>query len=179
MNTYPSHPTIALRAMEPADVDRLYLWENDPGIWQFGGMRAPVSRHQLWEYADSYDANPFSSGQLRLVIDICHDDGKREPCGTADLYDIDPANSRAMVGIMVAPEFRGKGIAAGALEMLGDYCRDILGLSTLAADVPADNLPSMHLFGGKARYSLIGERPGWFRRGGSFVACAMFQKSLF
>lgn len=168
---------VRLRAMEPGDVDRMYLWENDRGIWPFGGTRAPISRHQLWEYANNYDANPFSAGQLRLIIETATEDAT-EPCGTLDLYDIDPVNSRAMVGIMVAPQWRGHGIATRALTLAGEYCRDTLGLATLASEVAADNSPSITLFEEKAGFTRVGTRPSWFRRGDRFVASILFQKKL-
>ena len=59
---------IYLRAPEPEDVDRLFLWENDSedglhGHW----ARAPLSRFQIWEYVNSYDANPTTQDGLRLM----------------------------------------------------------------------------------------------------------------
>lgn len=190
---------VRLRALEPEDVDRLYIWENDRDMWPFGGTRAPLSRHQLWEYATNYDANPFAAGQLRLIIELAttpdnalpqnsqssqssHNSHNSHsspiPCGVIDLYDIDPVNYRAMVGIMVAPQWRSRGIATRALELVGEYCRDILGLATIASEVASDNLPSIRLFGGKAAYRQVGERPSWYRRGERFVSALLFQKQL-
>lgn len=190
---------VRLRALEPEDVDRLYIWENDRDMWPFGRTRAPLSRHQLWEYATNYDANPFAAGQLRLIIEHAtapdnaipqssqssqytqssqNSQSSLIPCGIIDLYDIDPVNSRAMVGIMVAPRWRSRGIATRALELVGEYCRDILGLATIASEVASDNLPSIRLFGEKAAYRQVGERPSWYRRGDSFVSALLFQKQL-
>lgn len=193
---------VRLRALEPEDVDRLYIWENDRDMWPFGGTRAPLSRHQLWEYATNYDANPFAAGQLRLIIELAtapdnaipqssqssqssqnsqnsqNSHSSPIPCGVIDLYDIDPVNSRAMVGIMVAPQWRSRGIATRALELVGEYCRDTLGLATIASEVASDNLPSIRLFGGKAAYRQVGERPSWYRRGERFVSALLFQKQL-
>lgn len=190
---------VRLRALEPEDVDRLYIWENDRDMWPFGGTRAPLSRHQLWEYATNYDANPFAASQLRLIIGHAtapdnaipqssqssqytqssqNSQSSLIPCGIIDLYDIDPVNSRAMVGIMVAPRWRSRGIATRALELVGEYCRDILGLATIASEVASDNLPSIRLFGEKAAYRQVGERPSWYRRGDSFVSALLFQKQL-
>lgn len=193
---------VRLRALEPEDVDRLYIWENDRDMWPFGGTSAPLSRHQLWEYATNYDANPFAAGQLRLIIEHAtapdnaipqssqssqytqssqnsqNSQSSLIPCGIIDLYDIDPVNSRAMVGIMVAPQWRSRGIATRALELVGEYCRDILGLATIASEVASDNLPSIRLFGGKAGYRQVGERPSWYRRRERFVSALLFQKQL-
>lgn len=196
---------VRLRALEPEDVDRLYIWENDRDMWPFGGTRAPLSRHQLWEYATNYDANPFAAGQLRLIIELAaapdnalpqnsqssqssqssHNSQNSQnshsspiPCGVIDLYDIDPVNSRTMVGIMVAPQWRSRGIATRALGLVGEYCRDILGFATIASEVASDNLPSIKLFGEKAAYRQVGERPSWYRRGDRFVSAVLFQKQL-
>ena len=60
---------IRLRAPEPSDLDRMYIWENDPALWPFGSAMAPFSRKQLSDYIESYDGDIFASRQLRLVIE--------------------------------------------------------------------------------------------------------------
>lgn len=175
-NMIPSD-SVRLRALEPSDTDCLYLWENNPELWPYGSVRAPMSRHQIWEYATGYDANPFSAGQLRLIIEIIDCDSDATPCGIIDLYDIDPLNSRAMVGIMVTEPHRRNGVASRAVSMLSDYCRDILGLTTIAAEVPADNVPSAALFQATG-FEEIGRRPSWYRRRDRFVAAILYQKDL-
>lgn len=168
---------VVLRAVEPADVDTLYIWENDRTLWPFGNTRAPISRYQLWAYARNYDANPLSDGQLRLIIDLRSPAGP-EPCGILDLYDIDPHNSRAMTGIMIARAYRRRGIALLALQQLGEYARTSLNLRMLGADVAADNLPSLSLFA-KAGYTLTSRRPDWFLRpDGTYIPCEQFSLKL-
>jgi diamine N-acetyltransferase len=194
MQTAIQPSDLNLRAIEPTDVDKLYLWENNPEIQQAGGVRAPMSRHQLWEYANNYDANPFSAGQLRLIIELkptadgsqatdsqnkATAEGGQQPtvCGVVDLYDVDAVNLRAMVGIMVAPQYRNRGIASGALTLLEAYCRDLLGLHSLGAEVAADNQPSLALFS-RCAYSHVGTRPQWYRRRNRFVDARLLQKPL-
>jgi diamine N-acetyltransferase len=194
MQTAIQPSDLNLRAIEPTDVDKLYLWENNPEIQQAGGVRAPMSRHQLWEYANNYDANPFSAGQLRLIIELkptadgsqatdsqnkATAEGGQQPtvCGVVDLYDVDAVNLRAMVGIMVAPQYRYRGIASGALTLLEAYCRDLLGLHSLGAEVAADNQPSLALFS-RCAYSHVGTRPQWYRRRDRFVDAHLLQKPL-
>ena len=116
-------PEVKLRAPEPTDTDRMYLWENDPEMWRFGYSPAPLSRQQIWEYISNYNADPFTASQLRLMIDS---DG--ETVGTADLYDIDIRHRRAFVGIMIAPAYRRKGNAMAALKALQTYCAENIGL---------------------------------------------------
>ncbi|MDE6165307.1 MAG: GNAT family N-acetyltransferase [Muribaculaceae bacterium] len=121
--------TIKLRAPEPDDVDRLYMWENDAegglhGHW----AHAPLSRFQIWEYVNNYDANPATAGAVRMMV-IAGD----ETVGTVDLYDMDLYNRRASVGIYIDPKRRGKGIGQSALEAIERYACDTLGLHTLVA----------------------------------------------
>ena len=74
---------LRLRAPEPDDVDRMYIWENDPDMWRYGYSPAPLSRHQIWEYVDTYDADPLSHPELRLMIQTASD-----TVGSVDLYNL-------------------------------------------------------------------------------------------
>lgn len=151
---------IRLRALEPSDVDCLYLWENNPEMWRYGFSPAPLSRHQIWEYVQQYDANPLTQQQLRLMID---NDGKA--VGTVDLYNIDIRNRHAFVGIMVASEHRRKGLGFKALQLIEDYCRHNLALKRIAATVAGDNEASIGLFV-KAGYEPTALIPNWIYREG-------------
>ena len=42
--TYLTGKKIALRAIEPEDLDDLYRWENDSSLWIYGCTIAPFSR---------------------------------------------------------------------------------------------------------------------------------------
>lgn len=170
--TLSSGSRLRLRALEPTDVDKLYLWENSPEMWQFGFFQAPYSRHQIWEYVSNYDSNPLNSGQLRLMIDI---DG--ETAGAVDLYNIDATNSRAMIGIMVSEQYRRHGIGLAAVNLMGNYASEILSLRQLAALVAEDNIQSISLFK-NAGYKHTATLPSWIKRTGSFVAAQLFQKLL-
>ena len=45
---------IALRALEPTDLDTLYRWENDSRLWYASDTVAPYSRAALWQYLENY-----------------------------------------------------------------------------------------------------------------------------
>lgn len=132
---------VTLRAMEPTDIDTLYIWENDPLLWPYGDRRAPLSRLQLTEYVNNYNANPFADGQLRLMISA-----EDKTVGAVDIFEVDAVNRRAGVGIMVAKRYQGHGYARAALNALMHYCRECLGLTQLWCVVAVDNEPSMRLF---------------------------------
>lgn len=168
------HPSdIILRAVEPEDVDSLYLWENCDESFAHGALRAPLSRHQLWEYAQNYDADP-TRGELKLIVSS---PDNRRPLGIVDLYDIDLRHGHAMVAVYVASDNRRRRFALNALKRVENYCLNVLSLSTLAAMVAHDNLPSLSLFN-KAGYSQAGSLSGWLRRPEGDVDVAIFQKQL-
>lgn len=169
----PTHSSLTLRAPEPQDVDRMYLWENDPEMWRYGCSPAPLSRHQIWEYVNNYDADPLAASQLRLIMD-----SPEGAVGAIDLYDIDMRNRRAFTGIMTAPAHRRKGYALEALRLMAEYCLHNLGLERIAATVAADNRPSLELFR-KSGFAEAAILPSWVRRGSkSFVDAHLFILTL-
>lgn len=154
-----SNDKITLRAPEPADIDSLYLLENDPRIWLDGATLAPLSRKQLWDYNSAYDGDIVAAGQLRLVITLSE---IGELAGVIDLYDYDKIARRAYVGIVVKEQYRRRGIAAEALRLVVDYARRRLVMRQLAAIVRADNVASEHLFAA-CGFVTTGRFPDWLR----------------
>lgn len=148
---------LKLRALEPEDADMMFAAESDEAAWKYSDYLAPLSRELLSQYALTYDADPLRSGQLRLIIDL---DGC--PAGILDLFDISPRHLRADIGIYILPEFRGKGLAAIALEEAQNYCRVRLCLHQLTATVADSNIPALKCFK-KANFSPNGSRPDWLR----------------
>lgn len=169
--------SVKLRAVEPIDADMMYEVENDSGCWRYGETIAPISRRIIREYALTYDADPFSARQLRLIIT-----SKSEGCscqaGVVDLYEIDPIHRRAFVGIYILPSFREKGIAGAALHLLEDYARNTLRLRKLAARIESINLSSIRLFeeAGFEKSALLTD---WFSLAeGGFSDLLIYTKSI-
>ena len=79
----------------------------------------------------------LSSGSLRLYA---------LPYGCVDLYNYDPLNRRAAVGIMVSTEYRRKGHALSMLRELEKLSATHFQLHTLYADIAASNSASVALF---------------------------------
>jgi diamine N-acetyltransferase len=100
------------------------------------------------------------------------------PVGFVDLFDFDPVNLRAGVGILICDERdRRKGYAAEALELVSDYASAVLHLHQLYATVEIDNIASIELFRG-AGFSQSGIRRDWIRRCDSWCDEILFQKIL-
>ena len=97
-----------LRGLEPKDIDLLELTENDESLWHLSSTVTPFSRYQLEQYILNANSDLYESKQLRLVIS--RDDG--EALGFIDLYNFDPLNMRAGIGIIIVNQRdRGKGYA--------------------------------------------------------------------
>ena len=108
------HDHISLRALEPEDLEILYLWENNTAVWQLSGTLVPYSKYVLKQYLQNAGKDIFELKQLRLIIELREE---KRPVGAIDLFDFDPYHKRAGVGVLIADQSdRGKGYAREALE---------------------------------------------------------------
>lgn len=164
-----------LRAVEPSDVDVMYVWENDAEMWRVSSSTAPCSHRALVELVDSMRYDIYAARQLRLIIEKSE---CGEAVGAVDLYDFDPQNLNAGVGILVYPESqRGKGYASEAIEMVERYAREVLHLHQLWCCVGAENMASVALFEG-AGFERIGVKREWRRTANGYEDEIMFQKII-
>ena len=143
---------VFLRAVEPSDIDHLFLWENDPEIWHISNTTEPFSRFKLEQYVLSTDQDIFSSRQLRLIICLKENN---QPIGSVDLFDFDPINHRAGIGILLDAASRGKGLASESLDLFIHYCFEVLQLHQLYCNILPSNQPSLDLF----------QKKGFFKSG--------------
>ncbi len=137
---------IKLRALEPEDLQYIYKWENNSAIWRVSETTSPYSKFVIKQYLANIDKDIYEAKQLRLMIDVYDQEVWQATVGTVDLFDFDPFNNRAGIGIMLEEHHQGKGIAAETLELLIQYCFDFLHLKQLYCHIPADNAPSLKLF---------------------------------
>lgn len=165
---------IRLRAVEPEDAELMWDVESDSSQWILNGMSAPLSRQNILDYALSYDADPMSARQIRLIIENKTD---KEVVGIADIYDISPSHRHAFVGIYILPSKRRQGLAVKSLGILEDYAFRLLNINHLAARIMAGNGASIILFQ-KAGYTRRGEIPSWFLCGNEFIPLLLYSKIL-
>ncbi len=151
---------VRLRALEPEDVDLLYKWENDTNVWKMSNTLAPFSRHILRQFIDSQKFDVFETRQLRLIIE---ERVENRPVGAIDLFDIDPYNRRAGVGILIYDKRDTcQGYASSALQLLIRYCFMVLGLNQIHCNVLSDNTSSLNLFRSKG-FLTVGTKREWVR----------------
>lgn len=136
---------VLLRAIEPKDIEVLYKWENDAEIWNVSGTTSPFSKYTLQQYIETCNNDIYTNKQLRLAIDLKNENHKTIGC--IDLFEFDPNNRKAGVGILIGDKGeRRKNYATEALKLLIDYSLNILHLHQLYCHVHASNQASVRLF---------------------------------
>lgn len=165
-----------LRALEPQDIDVMYGWENDTDLWRVSGTMAPFSRHSLMRFIEEQQYDIYASRQQRLAIEA-DVDGEAKAVGAIDLFDFDPQNLRAGVGIVISAEYRQAGYAKDALRTLATYVKNVLHMHQLWCSIGADNDASIRLFQG-AGFVECGCRREWILTADGAIDEILMQKIL-
>lgn len=150
---------VFLRALEPEDLDFLFTVENDEQFWEVSATNVPFSRYLLRQYLDNSHRDIYDVKQLRLVISQYD----HTPLGFIDIFDFDPKNQRAALGILIqSTANRNKGFGFESLQLLCNYCFVQLGLHQVYVNVGADNSSSKLLFE-KAGFKCTARKKDWIK----------------
>ena len=168
---YLQNGNFKLRALEPEDLELLYIWENQPELWTNGNTLQPYSRYILKEYIAYSDKTIYEKQQLRLMIERTTD---ATIIGTIDLFDFDAHHSRAGVGILIDKPFQKQGFGQQTLNLLIEYAFGFLHLNQLYAHISTANQESISLFQ-NCGFTLSGTLKQWFRQPYGYDDVAIFQ----
>lgn len=147
--------TLALRALEPEDLEVLYAWENQREWWFEGSTVQPWTRETLKRYIAQIQ-DIYTDRQLRLMVTL---DG--EPVGLFDLYEYEPRHARAGIGILIGEDgLRGQGWGTRALAAGVQYAQQQLLLRVLYAHVAESNAASKALFA-SGGFQRVATFPAW------------------
>ena len=156
---------IKLTALEPLHIDVLCQWENDTSIWKVSNTLTPFSKYVLEQYISNSNLDIYTTKQLRLMIS----NNDNIFVGCIDLFDFDPTNRKAGIGILIAEnKNRKKGYASEALSLLIEYSFQILNLHSLYCNITVDNIPSLSLFQ-KHNFEIVGTKKQWIRNGNQWL----------
>ncbi|MBO4549742.1 MAG: GNAT family N-acetyltransferase [Bacteroidaceae bacterium] len=161
---------LKLRAVEPEDLDLMYLIENDTELWPCGQASVPFSHYALKQYIAESSNDFFHDRQSRLVLETA----EGISVGFVDLQNYDPLHHRAEVGIVVVPEQQRKGLATEALRLLAQYVSSHLGIHQLYALVPEDNTASIALFK-KCGYKATATLQDWLNSPKGWQSVVIYQ----
>jgi len=130
---------IVLRPLQNSDFDFLRRIENNTDNWQFGSEKKEYSDKELSTYIANAKTDIKIAKQYRFVIDL-----NSTPIGFIDLFDY--TTNSAGVGVIVVENYRNKGFAKQALDLLSDYAFSTINLFKLHCAIAKDNLASIKLF---------------------------------
>ena len=162
-----------LRAIEPEDLDVMYILENDPRMEDCTSTTVPLSRYALHQYIVESSGDLYRDAQVRLAI---LDPLISATCGFLDITDFVPRHRRAQIGIALMQDAMGRGLATEALKEASDYARR-QGVSQLYAIVATNNASARALFL-RAGYSEACVLTDWLLMGGQYVDAVLYRRSL-
>jgi diamine N-acetyltransferase len=151
--------SIFLRALESTDLELIYALENNMEIWQVSNTLTPFNKDVIELYLHAAHQDIYTNKQLRLMI--CLND-LNTAIGTIDLFDYDPMHLRVGIGILIFDEFRKRGYAFEAIELIKQYCKNTLLLNQLYCNISESNAESISLFE-KSGFEKIGLKKQWNR----------------
>lgn len=162
---------VLLRAVEPEDLDFVLEVENTEDFWEISSTRVPYSRYLIKKYIQNSHRDIYEVKQLRLMI--CN---HQSNClGMIDIFDLDPKDRKAALGILIASEdHRRKGYGGEVLSLVSSYCFSHLGLHQVYANVTADNEASIRLFE-KSGFHKAGVKKDWVLINGKFKDEVLYQ----
>lgn len=148
---------IYLRALESTDLELLYSSENNTSIWKVSNTLTPFSKDILELYLHSAHQDIYTNKQLRLMISLNHN---HTPIGTIDLFEFEPMHLRVGVGVLIFEEFRKKGYAFEAIELVKKYVQETLLLNQIFCNISISNKESIALFE-KCNFKMVGVKKSW------------------
>lgn len=155
---------IRLRALEPSDLEVLYIWENDPDVWRVSGTLSPISRERLAHFIEEQSYDIYTTRQMRLIIEA-----EGMIVGSLDIFDFDPQHRRLGIGILIyEDDYRRKGYAKEVITEVVKYGRNTLDLKQIWATIAVDNIASIALFE-SCGFTKCAHRKEWLNRGGEFI----------
>lgn len=162
---------IALREMCDDDLELLFDWENRPELDYLGNEHQPLTEAQISNFINHSTGDIYTDGQLRLMIDS---NGKTVGC--IDLFEFDEYNQRAGVGILIAEtKDRKNGYAKEALNLLTNYCFEVMNFRQVYCHIPVDNEASLNLFL-SCGFEQSGKNRDWVKKGRVFIDAVFMQK---
>lgn len=164
---------IFLRALEPEDLDVLLQLENDSSLWKYSNRTEPFSRDLLQKYIDQQEQDIFEVKQKRFVVSY----PDQTPIGFVDLFDFEPLHRRAGIGVIIHPDYQGKGYAKRALELVEEFAKKQLNLHSLFANIAEENSASLKVFE-SCEFRRIAEKKEWNFYEGQFHDEYLYQKLL-
>jgi diamine N-acetyltransferase len=162
-----------LRFIKPDDSDLIFNWENNPDNWKISSVDKAFSTEQISAFVNS-SQDIFIHEQVRLIICL---NETNEVVGNIDLFDFDNFHKRVGIGVLIDEKHRNKTYAHQAILLTEDYCKVILEIKNVFANILTNNNKSIGLFT-KLGYQKIGIKKNWHQYQNNWFDELLFQKEL-
>lgn len=117
---------IYLRKLESTDLDRTWVWINDPGVYLKIGSHVPISRTAQLKWFERVD-----QATDKIIFAICLREGGGH-VGNVSLDSVENRHRTARLSIFIGDSAqRGKSIGTRAIRLLADYAFDFLNLNRI------------------------------------------------
>lgn len=153
---------VALRAIEPEDIDRYLVWVNDPEVTRWLSLRYPIGREGERQILERLSrTNGYENAAFAV-----DDRETGEHLGTISLFDARPEARVAELGIFIGAKARwGEGIGYDALVTLLRFGFWEMNLRRVELSVLDGNVRAKALYE-RVGFIEVGRRPGhWYKRG--------------
>jgi RimJ/RimL family protein N-acetyltransferase len=147
-----SDETIRLEPLASRHLEGLAEIGRDPEVQRFTYVPSPWEEGFERVWLEDYERGREDGTRAGFAI---VDEAGSDFLGVALLVQIDREGRQAEAGYIVAPQARGRGIAARALRLLTDFALNELDLERVELRITSDNLPSIR----------VAERCGFVREG--------------
>jgi len=142
---------LVLRPPTTEDVERITEICQAPDIQRFTRVPVPYGRQVAQSFVTMATEALRQGRGAHLLVEV---DGLVMGCVGAD---INPTDRLAVVGYWTAPEARGRGIATGAVRLLGRWLLDDVGMARLELYTAATN-PGSNAVAERLGFRLEGTR---------------------
>jgi RimJ/RimL family protein N-acetyltransferase len=127
---------VYLRALEPSDLDRMWKWHNDSGLYE---MLVGAFRHVSHAAEEAWIRQKAAYSQTEIQLAICLKEGDQH-IGNINLRSIDWVSRHAQVGVFIGEEDHwSKGYGQQAMRLILRHAFNDLGLRRVHLIVLDDN----------------------------------------
>ena len=133
---------IRLRVREPEDEPQMHRWFNDVEVTEHLSVRYPVSHRSEREFIEKMSNPSFATAEFGVET---LEEGRL--IGGAGLFDTDPENRSAMLGIAIGDKtYWDGGYGTDTMRTLCRFGFDMMNLHRIQLDVYAGNDRAKHVY---------------------------------
>jgi RimJ/RimL family protein N-acetyltransferase len=162
---------VALRPSAERDIPEVLIaYQDDPHMHERLGGDPPPSAAELGRRSERAEADRIAGTGITLAIVL---PGRDDCVGEVRIHHLDWTNARAELGLWLAPQVRGRGLAPRALRLAARWLFDELGMQRIQLLTEPDN-QAMIAAARSAGFQHEGVLRGYARERGRRVDVAVF-----